>query len=141
MAEYRDHYRDFRAAGLDVAALAVDEPQRSEAVRRQYELLFPILCDTRREVVQRWGLLNREEKGGIAEPATFVLDRDARVIYGAADGIFARVGAAALLEALRGPGGAGKTIAPRRHLLISTLGDYARALRNALRFGVRSPEH
>ncbi len=139
LAEYRDHAAAFHDAGFDLAALAVDEPARSEAVRRQYELPFPILCDTRREVIQAWGVVNRKEKGGIAEPAVFALDRDRRVLVSSVDGEFIRVGALALLEFLRSRSAAADSLAPRKHFVFATFGDYWRAVRGALRFGVRSP--
>lgn len=139
LADYRDHAAAFDDAGFDLAALAVDEPARSEAVRRQCELPFPILCDTRREVIEAWGIINHKEKGGIAEPAVFVLDPDRRVLVGSVDGEFIRVGASALLESLRSRGAAANSPAPRKNFVFATLGDYWRAVRGALRFGVRSP--
>jgi peroxiredoxin len=139
LAEYRDHAEGFREAGFDLAALAVDESARSEVVRRENKLPFPLLCDTRREVIEAWGVINRKEKGGIAEPAIFVLDRDRRVLFGSVDGEFSRIGAAALLEALRNRSAGAKSLAPRRRFIIATLGDWWRAIRGVLRFGVRSP--
>jgi peroxiredoxin len=139
LAEYRDHAAALRDAGFDLAALAVDEPARAEAVRQQYDLPFPILCDTRREVIEAWGVINRKEKGGIAEPAVFVLDQDRRVLAGSVDGEFNRVGAPALLEYLRSRGAAANSPALRRHFVLARLGDWWRAVRGALRFGVRSP--
>jgi peroxiredoxin len=139
LAEYRDQAAGFRQAGFDLAALAVDEPARSEAMHRELQLPFPILCDTRREVVEAWGVINRKEKGGIAQPAIFILDRDRRVLFGSVDGEFLRVGAAALLESLRSRSGPAGPHAPRRQFVIATLGDWWRAVRSALRFGVRSP--
>lgn len=139
LADYRDHAAAFREAGFDLAALAVDEPARSEAVRQQYELPFPILCDTRREVIEAWGIINRKEKGGIAEPAVFAIDRDRSVLAGSVDAEFNRVGAPALLEYLRSRSGAANSSGLRRHFVIARLGDWWRAVRGALRFGVRSP--
>lgn len=139
LADYRDHAAAFREAGFDLSALAVDEPARSEAVRQQYELPFPILCDTRREVIEAWGVINRKEKGGIAEPAVFAIDRDRSVLAGSVDGEFNRVGAPALLEYLRSRSGAANSPGLPRHFVIARLGDWWPAIRGALRFGVRSP--
>jgi peroxiredoxin len=139
LAGFRDQAAGFRHAGFDLAALAVDEPARSEAIRRELQLPFPILCDTRREVIEAWGVINRKEKGGIAQPAIFVLDRDRRVLFESVDGEFSRVGATELLESLRSRSGPAGSLVPRRQFVIATLGDYWRAVRSALRFGVRSP--
>jgi len=84
-----------------MAALAVDSPEQSERVRRQYELPFPILCDTQREVVRAWGLFNAEEKGGIAVPAIVLVGRDHRIRLMMVEGVATRVRAADLLKFFR----------------------------------------
>jgi peroxiredoxin len=101
LAEFRDLSEDFRSLGVHIAALAVDSPEQSDRVRRQYELPFPILCDTQKEVVRAWGLFNAEEKGGIAVPAVVLLGRDRRIRLIVVEGIANRVRAADLLEFLR----------------------------------------
>jgi peroxiredoxin len=84
-----------------MAALAVDSPGQSDRVRRQYELPFPILCDTKKEVVRAWGLFNAEEKGGIAVPAIVLLGLDRRFRLITIEGVAIRVRAADLLKFLR----------------------------------------
>jgi peroxiredoxin len=101
LAEFRDVYDEFRSLGVQIAALAVDSPEQSERVRRQYELPFPILCDAQKEVVRAWGLFNAEERGGIAVPAVVLLGRDRRIRLITIEGVSKRVGAADLLEFLR----------------------------------------
>lgn len=139
MAEYRDRYEEFQAAGFAVAALSVDDPVRSEALRRDLRLPFPILCDTEREAVSAWGLLNAREKGGVARPAVFILDEERRVLYSSRDSVHRRLRAGELVAFLR----LGRVIAmvrpPRRRILLPGWSDLRRALRNALRFGFTSP--
>jgi peroxiredoxin Q/BCP len=65
LAEFRDLFDDFRGLGVRIAAVAVDSPEQSDRVRRQYELPFPILCDTQKQVVRTWGLFNAKEKDGM----------------------------------------------------------------------------
>ncbi len=139
LAGYRDHAAAFRDAGFDLARLSVDEPVRSDAVRREHQLPFPILCDTRREVIGTWGVITRNEKGGIAIPATLVFDRDRRVLFSSLDGEFNRVGAKALLEYLQRPAAGSGPRSPRRRFLLASPGDWWRAIRGAFRFGLRSP--
>jgi peroxiredoxin len=140
LAEYRDLHESFRRAGTDLAAIAVDEPRRSEAVRQELGLPFPILCDTRRELISAWDLLNAREKGGIAKPAVFVIDRERRVRFASVDRDAVRVPGAAVLEFLLG--GMTKTMPERglRRLSIPLFADWFRALRNTFRFGLRSPK-
>lgn len=120
--------------------MSVDEPVRSRALRAQLELPFELLSDASREVVQAYGLLNREEKGGIAYPATFVLDRDRTVRFRSLDRTAARVDPAALFAFLAGGLGAVSTEVPARKSIIPRLGDVGRMIANLLRYGARSPE-
>ena len=73
MADYRDIYPEIRAAGAHVAALSVDAPEVSEALRNRLDLPYPLLCDTQRVVTKQWDLYNPGEMGGIAKPAVFVI--------------------------------------------------------------------
>ena len=143
MAEFRDRFAELTSLGAGLAALSVDTPERSRALAAQLRLAFPLLCDPAREVVLAWGLLNREEKGGIAYPATFVLDRERVVRFRSLDRTASRVDLGGLFEFLRGGlrGGIGAAPAtpPRRAPIVPGLGDIARVARNALRFGIRSP--
>ena len=141
MTEYAKHYRAIRAAGADVVALSVDEPQRSQALREQLGLAFPILCDTGRVVVQAWDLYNPREQGGIAVPAVFVIDPDRRIRYRSVDSTAARVRVDGVLEVLTTlhDSGARAAASPRRATILPRIGDWLRALGNAVRRGARSP--
>jgi peroxiredoxin len=139
LAEYRDRYDQIHRSGANIAALSVDEPVRSEAVRQQLQLPFPILCDTARKVVAEWGLLNPQEKGGIARPAVFVIGRDRRVRFASVDHDAARVPTDMVVGFLLSEKPAG-SLKARRSLVIPRLTDWFRAIRNTLRFGVRSPK-
>ncbi len=140
MAEYRDRYEAIDVAGGGVAGLAVDSPEASETVRKQLSLPFPILCDTRREVLATWDLLNTREKDGIARPAVFVIDRDRRVRFVSLDLHSARVRTDAVVDFLLSGMTMTAPVRPRRRLVFPTLGDWFRALRNTFRFGPRSPK-
>lgn len=137
MAEYRDLYDGIRQAGADVAAVAVDQPKSSAAVREELKLAYPILCDTRRTMVQSWGVFNEKEKGGIAEAAVFVVERGGVLRLASVDSMTARVPAAAVLEFLQN--GMPSDSAPARTGLKLSLGSLGRAVRNAIRFKIRSP--
>ena len=136
MAEYRDRHAEIRALGADLAALSVDDAARSEPLRLQLGLRFPILCDSRREVVRSWDLYNEREKGGIAIPAVFVVDRDRRVRYRSIDATARRVSAEHVLRFLREG-----TLAGPAHRAWVRAGfvDFARAVANMIRRGVRAP--
>jgi len=139
LAEYRDVWQKIRGAGADLAAITVDPPERAEAVRRQLQLDFPILCDTKREVVRAWNVFEPEQFGGIAKPAVFVVDRDRRVRFASIDREAVRVPAAAVADFVAHGMPAGSEEAERRFALPG-LGDFVRAVRNVLRFGMRAPK-
>ena len=65
-----------------MVAVSVDEPSVSEALRQEHQLPFRILCDTKREMLPTWDLLNKWELGGIARPAAFVIDENLQVTFG-----------------------------------------------------------
>jgi peroxiredoxin len=125
-----------RAAGADVAALSVDSPERSQAVRDQLGLPFPILGDSARRVVREWDLYNPKEQGGIAIPAVFVIGTDRRVRYRSVDRTAARVSTDGVLGFLRGDA----VSAPGRTRVRAGLRDFARAIGNMIRRGLRTPE-
>jgi len=124
-----------RAAGADVAALSVDSPERSQAVRDQLRLPFPILSDAARRVVRAWDLYNAKEQGGIAIPAVFVIGTDRRVRYCSVDRTATRVATDGVLGFLRGdaaPAARTRVRAGPR--------EFARAIGNMIRRGVKTPE-
>jgi peroxiredoxin len=139
LAEYRSHFEELAALGFGVAALSVDPPARSRALAEQLALPFPLLCDQARDVVRAYGVYNEAEKGGIAYPATFVLDPDRVVRFRSLDRTASRVDLAALLAYLRQGLAAPAPPPPVRRGIVPTFADWARVTKNALRHGVRSP--
>jgi peroxiredoxin len=59
------------------------------------------LCDTERRLIREWDIYNPREKGGIAKPALFVIDRDRIVRYTSVDAIASRVPAAEMVGVLQ----------------------------------------
>lgn len=135
MAEYRDQYETIRGAGADLAAVSVDGPARSERVRRELRLPFPILCDVKRELITAWGIMAKM-KGGIALPAVFVVDQDRRVRFRSIDTKSRRVPTAAIVDFLRS--GMPAAAEAGRNKRFPRLEDWTRAIRSTLRYGVRS---
>jgi peroxiredoxin len=139
LAEYRDVWDKIRGAGADVAGVVVDPPERAEAVRRQLGLQFPILCDTKREVVREWNVFEPEQFGGIAKPAVFVVDRDRRVRFASIDREAVRVPTAVVADFVA-QGMPAQLGEPERRFALPGIGHFARATSNALRFGMRAPK-
>ncbi len=139
MAGYRDRFAELSSLGFGLAAVSVDEPQRSRALVAQLQLPFPLLCDTAREVVRAYGLFNEKEKGGIAYPATFVLDRDRSVRFRSLDRTASRVNPDELFSFLRAGIESAPPATPARSKIIPRLRELFRVIVNAIRYGIRSP--
>jgi peroxiredoxin len=139
LADYSEHLEDLRAAGAELVAISVDDAARAEPVRQELGIKFPLLCDTSREVVKKYGLLNSGEKGGIALPASFVIDRERVVRFRALEAVASRVSVEQLLELVRELSrGVEPKTKPRNSGVFPGL-MFLRATMNAMRHGVRSP--
>jgi len=130
LAGYREHYQEIRTAGTGVVAVSVDAPGKSEALRVDLSLPFPILCDTERRVVMDWGIYNSGEKGGIAKPAVFIIDASQVVRYAAVDAVVRRVPAAEIVSRLQN---ADEGQPVRRRIHVPLFSEWKRAIRNSIR--------
>jgi peroxiredoxin len=133
LAEYGRDHATIREAGASVAALSVDSAARSEALRTELKLPFPLLCDPAREVVRAWDLYNAREMGGIAIPAVFVIGPDRRARYRSVDTTRERVSTAGVLGFLSGG------VATEREPVRAGIREFVRAIGNAIRHGLRTP--
>jgi peroxiredoxin len=130
LADYRDHYGEIRAAGSSVVAISVDKPEKSEALRLELNLPFPILCDTERRVVKDWNIFNPRVKGGIAKPAVFIVDSNSVVRYSAVDTVATRVPPSEIVRVLQTTA-EGQPV--RRRVYIPGFDQWSRAIRNGIR--------
>lgn len=113
-----------------MVAVSVDTPKQSALLRGELDLPFPLLCDAERRVVQEWDIYNPREKGGIAKPATFVVEPDRRVRYASVDQVAVRAPASEMLLVLRSTG-EGRRV--RRRVYLPRLGEWLRGIRNLMR--------
>ena len=101
MADYAKLYEDFRNAGAEIVAISVDPPDRSASMRKALAIPFPLLSDSSRATIIEWGVLNANEKGGIAIPSTFLIDRDRKVRFASVEDMMMRIEPRAMLELSR----------------------------------------
>ncbi len=130
MADYRDHYPEIQSAGAGVVAISVDAPEKSEALRVDLSLPFPILCDTQHRVVRDWDVYNAAEKGGIAKPAVFIIESSHVVRYASVDTVVMRVPAAEIIRVLQN---AAEEQPVRRRAYIPRFANWKSAIRNLRR--------
>lgn len=135
MADYAKLYDDFRSAGVEVAAISVDPPERSSAMGRDLDIQFPILSDSNRATIIEWGLLNANEKGGIAIPATFLIDRDRKVRLAKVEEMMMRIEPREMLDFVL-PTSTTNLSVPRARG-VNPAAMFIRAMANGFRFGVR----
>jgi peroxiredoxin len=130
LADYREHYKEIRAAGADLVAISVDKPSQSAQLRRELDLPFRILSDADRQVVRAWGVFNARDRGGIARPAVFIVDADRRILFESIDTVMTRVAASEIVRALQTPG----TDGPRAKVGYKPgWSEWVRAIRNNAR--------
>lgn len=117
-----------------MVAASVDPPEKSEAVRRQLQLPFAILCDVNKRVIQDWDIYNAKEKGGIAKPAVFVIGGNRKVLFASVDRVNARVPATDIVRIVQtreeAPSAARKSYFPSPM-------DFVRAIGNGIRLRKR----
>ena len=135
MADYAKLYNDFRAAGAEVVAISVDPPQRSAGLRKDLALPFALLSDSPRATIIEWGVLNASEKGGIAIPATFLIDRERKVRFAKVEDMMMRVEPGDLLEFIRTIE-KGNPTTPRAKG-VNPAAMFLRAIANGFRYGVK----
>ncbi len=131
MAAYRDHLAEIKAADAGLVAISVDKPEEAQAFKQSLNLPFPLLSDVERKVVSEWGLLNTGEHGGIAYPATWVIDQTRAVRFRSLDQKTSRVDLGTLLAFLRGDEAGAPE--PKRSKLLPDLGVYRRGIMGRLK--------
>ena len=76
---------EFNDAGAVLAGISVDSTGQNAAWIEQDGLNFPILSDSGADTIRAYGVVHRDgdpiNGGDIARPATFILDREGRVVW------------------------------------------------------------
>jgi peroxiredoxin len=85
MCTFRDMYGELENLNSSVVGISVDAPFAQKAFADMHELTFPLLCDFKREVIQKYGVV-WNNLGGIdgyvcANRAIFVVDDKGMVQY------------------------------------------------------------
>jgi peroxiredoxin len=81
LADYQHHSDLITGQGAELMAVAAEDPERIEDMRKELGLTFAILCDANKEMLPTWDLLNRWELGGISRPAVAVVTAGCRVRF------------------------------------------------------------
>jgi len=85
MCAFRDMFGELQHLKGDVVGISVDAPFAQKAFIEKHNLNFPLLCDFKREVIQKYGVV-WNSLGGVegyqsANRAIFVLNDDGTIRY------------------------------------------------------------
>ncbi|HEY75943.1 MAG TPA: peroxiredoxin family protein [Thermoflexia bacterium] len=78
--ELRDHYREFRAKGAQLAALAVASPDAVRQTKQALGIPYPMMADTDHQVSEAYGVYNLLGDG-YAAPAIFIIGTDGQILW------------------------------------------------------------
>jgi peroxiredoxin len=131
LAEYQERLEAFASLEADVVGVSVDDGVRSERIRRQLGLRFPLLCDPSRTVTRAWGLHDARDHRDVALPATLVVERDATLGLVSVEGTRERLRPQDVLAFLR----EGRPGLPDARALSAGLRLWLRAIGNVARHG------
>ena len=83
MGHIRDIYPELERRGAKAVVVLAQKREPIIEYLEEHNFPFPLLADTRREVVKEYGVYVRAnfESVNIARPATFILDADGTVKY------------------------------------------------------------
>ncbi len=73
---FRDELPKYRAKGIEVVGISVDDCPAQKAFATKYGLGFTLVCDPQREVAKAFGVLNPR---GVARRVTFLVGKDGNV--------------------------------------------------------------
>jgi peroxiredoxin len=76
-----EDYGKIKAAGADLLAISVDDQSYAWSMGQTTGAKFNILSDSDKKTITAYGIVNTQERGGIAKPAIFILDKEGRIRY------------------------------------------------------------
>ena len=79
LGEFVKHESDFKRLDVEILAISVDPPEKGKRVEERLRARFPILSDSKREVMKLYGTLSPEyhnrEGGSINTPTLVLIDK------------------------------------------------------------------
>jgi peroxiredoxin len=77
LRSFQRQISEFNDRGIRIAAICVDPPERNLRQCQKLAFTFPLLADTKAEVIRRYGVLHAgggPHRSDIARPAEFLID-------------------------------------------------------------------
>lgn len=81
----RDAYPDFENADTEIIGVSADDEKKHAKFRDKYQLPFPLIADTEKEVIEAYGVWGRKkfmgkEYDGILR-TTFIIDEQGKIAH------------------------------------------------------------
>ena len=76
-----EDYDKFKAAGADLVAISTDAQNYAWSMSQTTGARYQILSDSDHSVIASYGVLNPRERGGIAHPSAFLVDKEGVIRY------------------------------------------------------------
>lgn len=70
----------FREAGAQIVAVSADKSELESQTVERHHISFPVLSDPQRRAVGAYDVVYNEREGH-AEPATFIISREGKILY------------------------------------------------------------
>jgi peroxiredoxin len=85
MCTFRDMFSDLQKLNANLVGISVDAPWAQKAFSEKYGLKFPLLCDFKREVTRKYGVVWQDLAGvkgyECANRAIFILDDEGKITF------------------------------------------------------------
>jgi thioredoxin-dependent peroxiredoxin len=82
---FRDHFAEFKKAGIEVLGVSVDSAESHEKFAVKYHLPFTLLSDTDKKVVTEYGVwvekINYGKKYWGTARTTFLIDKNGNIVH------------------------------------------------------------
>ena len=77
----RDNYQTLLDKGLVVLGVSFDDPSSHKAFAEKYNLPFPLLADTEKEVAEKYGAKGTFTGLFVAKRITYIIDPEGKIAY------------------------------------------------------------
>ncbi len=79
----RDNYEDLKAKGFELLGVSADSQRKHQNFIKKFDLPFPLLADTEKDVIQKYGVWGPKKMYGKLfegiHRTTFVIDEDGKI--------------------------------------------------------------
>ena len=84
LVRLRDRYDEFQAAGVDIAVVSTDTPERSKHAAKKYEFLFDVISDDRSLLMSTLGVRHAGQGPGSSDifyATLYLVDHQGQVVW------------------------------------------------------------